>query len=129
MLMLRARYTYICKHTWTDSELGHEPEHVWRVCVACVYVCIAWTVRTDRQRVICDAVSLLCCCRDGSVGFCYGYDCVLPQTKIKSARGFSILTQNKNFVCVCLQFVRGQSGGDGGGGGGGDGGADGDSGR
>lgn len=36
---------------------------------------------------------------------------MLPQTKIKSARGFTILTQNKNFACVCLQFVRGQSGG------------------
>lgn len=50
-----------------------------------LHVCI---VQTDRQSVIRDAVSLLCCCHDGSVGFCYGYDCVLPQTKIKSARGF-----------------------------------------
>lgn len=54
-------------------------------CERGLHVCI---VQTDRQSVIRDAVSLLCCCRDGSVGFCYGYDCVLPQTKIKSARGF-----------------------------------------
>lgn len=73
--------------------------------VSGLHVCIAPAdIRTDRQTesVICDAVSLLCCCRDGSVGFCYGYDCVLPQTKIKSARGFTILTQNKNFACVCF---------------------------
>lgn len=31
-----------------------------------------------------------CCVCMCVAGFCFGYDCVLPQTKIKSARGFTV---------------------------------------
>lgn len=34
---------------------------------------------------VCKAHNIAC-----SFGFCYGYDCVLPQTKIKSTRGFTV---------------------------------------
>lgn len=60
--------------------------------LAAPHVCIAptasWPDRQAESNVRC-GITIMLLSRDGSVGFCYGYDCVLPQTKIKSARGFA----------------------------------------
>lgn len=42
------------------------------------------------------------------VGFCFGYDCVLPQTKIKSVRGFTVSNnfgqRKSEMVVIAIQL-------------------------